>query len=215
MECASPDCKNTFAPQSGRAKYCSTLCKDRHKMQLRRAQRITLGLCPQCDGPGTSDDQLMPTHLLAYQAGNPSGNPWPLGDWHTAVSGHNTDAPGRLDDTVPYPDIPLPEALEGVRTELIGRVVPKSSFLGGGTLMGRLRDAQAALDEQRAQSRRLLEQLSDQRRDIAERDRRLAAAYPDFRFSSGISRGFCAFSDSEPAFYAGFLSRHGDRSDVI
>lgn len=48
MECASPGCKNTFTPQSNRAKYCTTLCKDRHKMQLRRAQRITLGLCPQC-----------------------------------------------------------------------------------------------------------------------------------------------------------------------
>lgn len=77
--------------------------------------------------------------------------------------------------------VPLPETLEDMRTELIGRFVRKSSVHGNAALFGRLRDVQAALDEQRAKSRRLLEQLSEQRREIAERDSRLATAYARIR----------------------------------
>ena len=51
MKCTAPDCGREFTPHTNNAKYCSLQCKDRHKMQIRRAEREKHGLCPQCGKP--------------------------------------------------------------------------------------------------------------------------------------------------------------------
>lgn len=46
-----PGCGKSFAPVSKRHKYCSTTCRYRLAQRLKRINRQTKGLCPQCGGP--------------------------------------------------------------------------------------------------------------------------------------------------------------------